>query len=62
MDKKIYEYKGKRYTVFCETIFKNDEDIWIPVVIYEAQYDNPDGKYFVRRKEKFYNDFKLITN
>ena len=61
MDKKIYEFKGKQYSIFCETIMKNDEDIWIPVVIYETLYDNPDGKYFVRIKEQFYEKFKLIT-
>ena len=28
--------------------------------LYKTEYNNPDGEYFVRTKEDFYNNFKEI--
>lgn len=31
-------------------------------VLYKAEYDNPDGPYFVRDKEDFYNNFEEVQD
>lgn len=58
-DDSIYEYKGKPYSVMCESKMKISE-LWIDVVIYKTEYDNPDGKYWVREKGQFYKLFKKV--
>jgi hypothetical protein len=58
MNTDIYYFKGKPYRIFSESKMKISE-LWIDVVIYEALYDCPDGKYWVREKGQF---FKLFTH
>lgn len=55
-DDTIYEFKGKPYSVMCETKMKISE-LWIDVVIYKTEYHNPDGMYWVREKGQFYKLF-----
>lgn len=53
----IYYYKGKPYTIREISKIKIG-GIWIPVVIYECQYENPDGQTWVRTYVDFFNLFK----
>ena len=58
MNEKVYEYKGKPYRIFTQTKTKIN-GVWIDSVVYEALYDNPDGKFWVRTKEEFFKLFKI---
>lgn len=55
-DSDIYEFKGKPYSIVCESKMKISE-LWIDVVIYKTEYNNPDGMYWVREKGQFYKLF-----
>lgn len=46
-DNKLYEFKEKQYSIVCESRMKISE-LWIDVVIYMTEYDNLEGKYWVR--------------
>lgn len=38
------------------------KDKWMPVIIYETLYDNPDGKFWVRETNEFKQKFeKMLT-
>lgn len=55
----LYEYKGKHYTIVCESKIKLNGE-WVDVVVYRCAYENPDGMEWVRFKEEFYSLFTLI--
>lgn len=57
IEPEIYYFKRKPYKIFCNSKLKF-EDEWKDVVIYEALYNNPDGKYWVRFKDQFFELFK----
>ena len=52
-----YYFKDKPYTIFSETKIKIGED-WVDGIIYKTEYFNPNGEFFVRTKEDFFNRFK----
>jgi hypothetical protein len=71
--KEIYYYKGKPYTILAESKIKlsgiidlpeievTDVEVgadWVDVIVYECEYDNPDGKIWVRTRKQF---FELFT-
>ena len=55
--KVIYVYKGKRYKILHQSKIKRG-DKWILVIIYECQYENPDGQIWVREEKEFFEKFK----
>jgi hypothetical protein len=72
-DKTIYYFKGKPYSIISESklktigiiegnfIWVDNYDIgeeWTPVIIYQCEYDNPEGKIWVRTKKQFLELFK----
>ncbi len=55
---KYYYFKDKPYSIFSKTKIKIGE-IWVDGIIYRTEYFNPDGIFFVRSEEDFFNRFKL---
>ena len=56
---KIYEYKGKKYSIFIETKAKID-GVWTEAIVYLAQYENPDGLFWIRTRKEFFELFKEV--
>jgi hypothetical protein len=54
-----YQYKGKPYKILYQSKIKFG-GTWIDVVVYECQYDNPDGMIWVREREEFFKLFTVI--
>lgn len=70
----IYYYKGKPYTIVAESKMKikalidygylecnmklEHMDRWVDVIIYQCEYENPEGRIWVRLKEQFFELFK----
>lgn len=59
LDADRYEYKGKPYKKLADSKIKIG-DLWLPVVIYECQYENNDGKIWVREENQFLQLFKQL--
>lgn len=60
MKKYIHKKSGKLYSLVDKTMFKLNGE-WIKdLILYKTEYNNPDGEYFVRTKEDFYNNFEEI--
>ena len=57
MEKEIYYYKGNPYTILSETKIKVG-DMWKDCVVYECEYENPDGSIWVRQRQEFFELFK----
>jgi hypothetical protein len=57
--KQRYIYKGNLYTIFITTKMKVN-GVWMPCVVYQTLYDNPDGEFWVRSAEEFYQLFKEV--
>ena len=55
----IYYYKDKPYRVVCESKVKID-GVWLDCVIYEALYENLDGKIWVRPRLDFVTNFRPL--
>lgn len=74
MNSKLYKHKktGKLYSlvqknvkVKCDTVFLEDTKETVldweeGFVLYKAEYDNPDGPYFVRYAKDFYENFEEV--
>ena len=74
MNSKLYKHKktGKLYSlvqknvnvkcdvVFIEDINKTVLDWEEGFVLYKAEYNNPDGPYFVRYAKDFYENFEEV--
>ena len=74
MNSKLYKHKktGKLYSlvqknikVKCDTVFLEDTNETVldweeGFVLYKAEYDNPDGPYFVRYAKDFYENFEEV--
>lgn len=74
MNSKLYKHKktGKLYSlvqknvkvksdvVFLEDINETVLDWEEGFVLYKAEYDNPDGPYFVRYAKDFYENFEEV--
>lgn len=52
----LYIHSGKEYAFFSKSKMKISGE-WKDVVIYEALYDNPEGRYFVRYENDFNHSF-----
>lgn len=53
----IYYYKDRPYSIVRELKIKLNGS-WVDIVEYKCEYDNPDGTYWARLKEEFYNLFE----
>ena len=76
MSSKLYKHKqtGKLYSlvqenvkVKCGVIFLEDTNETVldweeGFVLYKAEYDNPDGPYFVRYAKDFYESFEEVKD
>ena len=73
MSSKLYKHKqtGKLYSLVQENIEVKYKSIEITedelalcwedgFVLYKAEYDNPEGSYFVRYAEDFYEHFEEV--
>lgn len=74
MNSKLYKHKktGKLYSlvqknvkVKCDVVFLEDTNETVldweeGFVLYKAEYDNPDGPYFVRYAKDFYENFEEV--
>ena len=74
MSSKLYKHKqtGKLYSlvqenvkVKCGVIFLKDTNETVldwedGFVLYKAEYDNPEGPYFVRYAKDFYKNFEEV--
>lgn len=74
MNSKLYKHKktGKLYSLVQEnvkvkrdTVFLEDTNETVldweeGFVLYKAEYDNPDGPYFVRYAKDFYENFEEV--
>ena len=74
MNSKLYKHKktGKLYSlvqknvkVKCDTVFLEDTNETVldweeGFVLYKAEYNNPDGPYFVRYAKDFYENFEEV--
>lgn len=54
-----YIFKEKFYKILYESKIKLG-GIWIDAIIYECQYENPDGMVWVRTKEEFFRLFSEV--
>lgn len=57
---KKYTYKGKTYRVVMEYKVKINNE-WVPAIIYECLYNNPEGMVWVRTKDEFLQKFQPLT-
>jgi len=56
----IHKKTGKPYTLITTNFMVKENGEWKKdLCLYQALYDNPDGKYFARTKEDFSNSFEL---
>lgn len=56
----IHKKTGKPYTLITDNFMFKEDGIWKKdLCLYQALYNNPDGKYFARTKEDFSNSFEL---
>ena len=74
MNSKLYKHKktGKLYSlvqknvkVKCDVVFLEDTNETLldweeGFVLYKAEYDNPNGPYFVRYAKDFYENFEEV--
>ena len=73
MSSKLYRHKetGKLYSlvqenvkVKCKQIALSEDEVVLcwedGFVLYKAEYDNPDGPYFIRHTEDFYEHFEEV--
>lgn len=63
MDKRYFHKKtGKPYTLITDKLPVKENRQWrYDFCLYKAEYENPDGPYFVRTKEDFFENFVPIT-
>lgn len=61
MKKFQHNKTGKLYELAQDPCKVKQNGIWSDFILYKALYDNPDGPYFVRTKEDFYNNFTEVT-
>ena len=58
-NKYIYKKTGKPYTVVTDNFMMKQNGKWIKdLILYKAEYNNPDGEYFARTKDDFYANFE----
>lgn len=62
---KLYSLVQKNVKVKCDAIFLEDTNETVlnweeEFVLYKAEYDNPDGPYFVRYAKDFYENFEEV--
>ena len=56
----IHKKTGKPYALITDKFMFKEDGIWKKdLCLYQALYDNLDGKYFARTKEDFSNSFEL---
>jgi hypothetical protein len=61
---KTYRHKktGNLYKIVSDNFMFKQDGKWLKgLVLYEALYDNPDGKYFARTKEDFDEHFEIVA-
>ena len=59
--KSIHKKTGNLYKIVTDNFMFKQDGKWLKgLVLYEALYDNPDGKYFARTKEDFEEHFEIV--
>jgi hypothetical protein len=59
--KAIHKKTGNLCKIVTDNFMFKQDGKWIKnLVLYEALYDNPDGKYFARTKEDFEEHFEIV--
>lgn len=54
----IHKRTGNHYRVVTDNLMVKEDGEWIKgFVLYETLYNNPDGRYFVRTRDDFDNNF-----
>lgn len=60
-NKYIHKKTGKPYTVVTDNFMMKQNGKWIKgLVLYKAEYNNPEGEYFARTKGDFYANFTEV--
>ena len=74
MNSKLYKHKktGKLYSIVQENVKVKRDPVFLEdtnetvldweegFILYKAEYDNPDGPYFVRYAKDFYENFEEV--
>ena len=59
MKKFIHKKTGKPYSLITENFMFKDNGEWRRgLILYQTLYDNPDGKFFARTPEDFFENFE----
>ena len=54
---------GNLYSLVTDNFMFKDQGEWRrELCLYKTEYYNPDGEYFARTREDFYENFKPIDN
>lgn len=57
----MHKRTGNLYRVVTDNFMFKQNGVWIKnLILYECLYDNPDGKYFARTKEDFFENFEIV--
>lgn len=60
-NKYIHKKTGKPYSIVSNNFMMKKDGKWIKdLILYKAEYNNPDGEYFARTKEDFYTNFTEV--
>ena len=61
MKKFIHKKTGKHYGLVTENFMFKENGEWRKgLILYQTLYDNPDGKFFARTPEDFFENFEEI--
>ena len=61
MKKFIHKKTGKPYGLVTENFMIKENRKWRRgLILYQTLYDNPDGKFFARTPEDFFENFEEI--
>ena len=57
--KYIHKRTGKPYTIVTDGLMLKKDGVWISgLILYKAEYDNPDGEFFAREVNDFNENFE----
>ena len=58
----VHKKTGKKYELVEENLLVKQNGEWNKnFVLYSPLYNNPDGRYFVRTREDFFENFQYMT-
>lgn len=60
-NKYIHNKTGRFYSIITDNFMMKQNGEWIKdLILYKAEYNNPEGEYFARTKEDFYANFTEV--